>query len=187
LVLAFDFPLKLYIFIKLNAPFSVGSHQNVVPFAPELDTSSVLSLHGKHYYRKQVPLSPAHMGTVHRNQGLTSKTDVVYVVNKRSDFAMGATYVALSRARSIDNLYLANHMIQRNHIEAHKDVRDKITSEYNLLRRRFPVCPFYAPTALFRQTSRDIQRSASLPRPLACKASPTWWCAATMALAAPWA
>lgn len=64
----------------------------------------------KNGVRKQYPLQLAWACTIHKVQGMTVK-DCVVDLNKC--FAYGQAYVALSRATSIDGLYLKNIVIEK--------------------------------------------------------------------------
>ncbi len=60
---------------------------------------------------EQIPLRLAWASTVHKSQGMTYTTPVYIYIDKSSPFfAPGMTYVALSRATKIENLYLSDSL-----------------------------------------------------------------------------
>lgn len=63
------------------------------------------------YTRKQFPLQPAYAISIHRSQGITLDKAVIDLGN--TEFALGMTYVALSRVRSIQGLFLEPFSFER--------------------------------------------------------------------------
>jgi len=59
-----------------------------------------------HVYRKQFPLILAYTVTIHKCQGLSLDCAIVDLSNKV--ICAGMAYVALSRVRSLDGLYLTD-------------------------------------------------------------------------------
>lgn len=70
----------------------------------------------------QIPLVPAWALTIHKAQGQTLPQCVIDL-GDGGTFAEGQLYVALSRARSLDSLYLTQP-IQPRHVKTHPAVQD---------------------------------------------------------------
>jgi ATP-dependent exoDNAse (exonuclease V) alpha subunit len=68
---------------------------------------------------QQIPLRPAWAVTIHKSQGQTY--DEVVIDMGRGAFSPGQTYVALSRVRSLEGLYLTR-AIQLKDIMVDNDV-----------------------------------------------------------------
>ena len=75
--------------------------------------------------RNQIPLALAYAITIHKSQGST--LDSAYIDIGSSVFAYGQSYVALSRVKTLDSLYL--HAYDRNAVRAHP----KVVAYYNSL------------------------------------------------------
>ena len=58
--------------------------------------------------RKQLPLTLAFGVTIHKSQGMSLRQAVIDIGEK--DFSAGLTYVALSRLRTLDGLFLPNQL-----------------------------------------------------------------------------
>ena len=74
------------------------------PCALEMVRSKFLLLKSFHIYQKQFPLILAYAVTIHKCQGLSLDCAIVDLSSKV--FCAGMAYVALSRVRSLDGLYL---------------------------------------------------------------------------------
>jgi ATP-dependent DNA helicase PIF1 len=72
------------------------------------------------FYIKQIPLTLAWAITIHKSQGATLDYAEIDIGN--SVFSSGQTYVALSRLKSIDGLFIKNYNPTR--IKAHKKVSE---------------------------------------------------------------
>ncbi len=72
--------------------------QPVLPYAFKIEHQ------GEYYVRTIVPLIPAYASTVHKMQGLTIDCGIINCGS--SIFSPGQAYVALSRVRSLDGLFL---------------------------------------------------------------------------------
>jgi ATP-dependent exoDNAse (exonuclease V) alpha subunit len=75
------------------APLRIGRRRHPV----RLGTNLV-------FYRSQLPLLPAHAGTIHRQQGATLDDDIH--IPFHGFFAEGQVYTAMSRARRLEQLHL---------------------------------------------------------------------------------
>ncbi len=73
----------------------------------------------KQVVRSQIPLRLAWAGTIHKSQGST--LDCALIDIGRSTFEYGQAYVALSRVKSLDSLYI--HDFAESAIKAHPKVK----------------------------------------------------------------
>jgi len=63
-----------------------------------------------------IPLKPANANTVHKAQGCTAKHGVaLYLANRDFTFSRGLAYVALSRATSVDKIYIVGNRLCLQH------------------------------------------------------------------------
>ena len=92
----------------------------------------------KHYLRWQLPLKAGHASTIHKCQGRT--VPIVHFPSKvyTGNFAMGLDYVAISRARSLKELFLrssgqAGLPLTKEHFEFRENTRDLVHVEYKRL------------------------------------------------------
>lgn len=75
-------------------------------------------------YRTQVPLRLAYALTIHKSQGASLDSALIDIGS--NTFEYGQAYVALSRVRSLDALYI--HAFESKAIRAHPKVKDFYTS-----------------------------------------------------------
>ena len=113
----------------------------VVPIYPELARIKVRP--GKpsspEIQRLQFPITLAWASTVHKVQGLTVDEIVVcFDLYKQTHFNYGQVYVALSRARSIQGLYIIGQL-ENKHIRANP----KVHAEYERLRKQTEASSFF--------------------------------------------
>lgn len=82
---------------------------------------------GKMISRKQIPLILAYALTIHKSQGLTIDS---LICNLGNTFSPGMVYVALSRARCLEDLYLLS--FNKNKIKVSKNALDFLV-EHDIL------------------------------------------------------
>jgi ATP-dependent DNA helicase PIF1 len=75
-------------------------------------------------YRTQVPLRLAYALTIHKSQGASLDSALIDIGS--NTFEYGQAYVALSRVRSLDSLYI--HAFESRAVKAHPRVKDFYTS-----------------------------------------------------------
>ena len=111
----------------------VGEGPRVVAFAPFLDEETALHIEGgRKFYRKQFPLECAHASTIHKAQGITlTNKDAAVVIDDKSIF-MGGTYVAISRVKELESLYLTRAVTSK-HFTSHEWMRRQVAVEYERL------------------------------------------------------
>ena len=97
----------------LGTVTSIGAHTVMVkfdhidePYPVERVRSKFLLMKNFYVYRKQFPLMMAYAITVHKCQGLLLDCAIVDLSNKV--FYAGMAYVAVSRVRSLDGLYVTS-------------------------------------------------------------------------------
>lgn len=78
----------------------------------------------KKVYRTQVPLRLAYALTIHKSQGASLDSALIDIGS--NTFEYGQAYVALSRVRSLDSLYI--HAFESRAVKAHPRVKDFYTS-----------------------------------------------------------
>jgi len=95
-------------------------------YETKIDTHEWKLEDNEHISRCQIPLILAYAITIHKCQGSTLES--AYIDIGSSIFEYGQAYVALSRVKSIDALYL--HSYSRNVIKAHPKVIEYYESLY---------------------------------------------------------
>ena len=81
--------------------------------------------------RIQFPIVPAAACTVHKSQGLSF--DEVFVDMGKNEYTPGLSFVALSRCRKLQNLYLKPFSLERFKLVG--DVTDTLIERYFELKR----------------------------------------------------
>lgn len=83
-------------------------HPDGIPIVPITALKSTFEIKSKSLARTQLPLRLAWAVTVHKSQGLT--LDSARIGLGRNEFCSGLTFVALSRAKSLDKLLLVDQV-----------------------------------------------------------------------------
>ncbi|XP_066922146.1 uncharacterized protein [Clytia hemisphaerica] len=97
-----SFPIAVIVqFDQYSGPSFSELQQNLVPIPPIANTSDSL---GSNYERIQFPLRLAWSITIHKSQGLT--LEQMSIDLGKSERASGQSYVALSRAKTLDSIYI---------------------------------------------------------------------------------
>lgn len=131
-----EIPIVLVKFdIPTNYSITTDNNENIIPIYPRRTQLC------EGYARYQLPLKVAHAQTIHSAQGRTAVGDVVLYPTDLTkppfkDFTDALTYVGLSRATSLDGLYLVRP-VERNHFnhDSYKFNKNLINSEYERLRK----------------------------------------------------
>ena len=105
--------------ISVSVRFKGGQQVDISPYEWKLDDNENIS-------RCQIPLILAYAITIHKCQGST--LDSAFIDIGSSIFEYGQAYVALSRVKSIDALYLNSY--SRKVIRAHPKVIEYYESLY---------------------------------------------------------
>ena len=106
---------------------------------------------------EQLPLIPAWAITIHKAQGVT--LDQAEIDAGNGVFECGQTYVALSRVKSLEGLYLT--ALDHTRIRVNKKVQEFYAG---LRSRRLPP-PAPATVPALARTTPEEEREASLPKP----------------------
>lgn len=100
---------------------------------------SRLTAEGRRFNRYQYPFLPAHGRTGHSISGVTAEQGVVDDTDGGRFFA--GQYVALSRARTIDDIHLLAPL-QSSHFEGFPDFRQSVNTEYERLNSSYSADNF---------------------------------------------
>ncbi len=100
-------------------------------------------------YRKQIPLRVAYAVTIHKSQGAT--LDCALVDIGSTVFEYGQAYVALSRVRDMESLYI--HTLTPDRIKAHPTV---VKFYMNLMEAEEAPAPVELPTATENDFGNDL-------------------------------
>ena len=125
------------VFVKMDkdSVYTVSTTQaNVITFTAQCNIERRY-LQGN-YQRWQLPLVPASATTVHKAQGTTAKSGVVFRPSDNEPFARGSEYVAISRVTEIENLFLLGGL-KPSQFKSHHNERQRIINEYERLRSKF--------------------------------------------------
>lgn len=126
-----EFPLCIMVkFESYSGP--LYNHCNILPIPPVTVTFRKGPMS---FTRKQFPLQLAYAISIHRSQGLTLDKAVVHIGEK--EFALGMTYVALSRVRNIQGLFIDpafpyDRLMKINKKKGLQDKRDELQRLENL-------------------------------------------------------
>ena len=110
-----------------------AKRNNLVPIVPVSANIKInpKRMNSPEIVRTQFPVTLAWACTVHKVQGLTlDKIVISFALNKQRAFQNGQAYVALSRVRTLDGLFILDKF-DPNQIRAD----DRVTEEYERLRR----------------------------------------------------
>jgi hypothetical protein len=115
-------------------PYSCSPEvSRLIPIVPIANSQRLTAFNDK-YTRYMLPILPAHARTGHSVQGYTAQNGVV--VDPGSTFFAG-DYVALSRAKDIDDVRLLAPVGEHNFTN-HHDYRLLVHGEYLRLLKKFP-------------------------------------------------
>jgi hypothetical protein len=115
-------------------PYSCSPEvSRLIPIVPIADSQRLSAFNDK-YTRYMLPILPAHARTGHSVQGFTAINGVV--VDPGSMFFAG-DYVALSRAKDIEDIRLLEPVSEKN-FTSHCDYRLLVHGEYLRLLNKFP-------------------------------------------------
>jgi hypothetical protein len=116
---------------------------NIVPIAPlsreitwkkQEQISGKMKITEEKIYRTQLPLILAKFATIHKIQGV-SVDQLVWILGPQ--FAMGLSYVAMSRVTSFNGLYIIpsnkNKSITAEYLNSRPTLLEKASDEYNRL------------------------------------------------------
>ena len=128
----------------------------LIPFSP-IDSMEQLIIGTNKYIRRQIPLLPAAARSIHSVQGLTAHNGAI--IDPKNGFYAG-TYVAISRATSLDNVYLTQPATA-NDFSHDSEFRQTVGLEYKRLRKLFPQTTIVAATSADTTTSSSSSSTSS--------------------------
>ena len=114
------------------------NQENIIAFTEKKFYLPTVNKEKNAIVRYQIPLDIAFARTVHSSQGVTAKEDIVYFVPVKN-FCEFLSYVALSRAGSLNQIHLLNHYLTKNHFKIPEKIKDAIEEEYLRLNKLLPM------------------------------------------------
>jgi hypothetical protein len=139
-------------------PFSCSPEvSRLIPIVPIANSQRLKAFNDK-YTRYMLPILPAHARTGHSVQGYTAAKGIV--VDPGSMFFAG-DYVALSRAKDIEDIRLLEPVSERN-FTTHLDYRLLVHGEYLRLLKKFPqdTAPHIQNSTISFNKPREASQSA---------------------------
>ena len=107
-------------------------HQNAVPIHLTQATFTIDKKTSFQATRMQFPLTLAWAVTIHKCQGLTLPEIVIDVTPAKGKFRPGEAYVAFSRVRTLETLYIINYTQNQIHVSEHVEKEIKKAKEKHL-------------------------------------------------------
>ena len=126
--------LPAVVFVKFDLyegpSITTPEGDNVVPIVPIKRTWKSKS--EKSYSRLQIPLCLAWAITVHKSQGLTLEKAKINLGSK--EFAAGLSFVAVSRVRSLNDVYFKQFTFERlQRIQSCRQLQERMNEDERLI------------------------------------------------------